>query len=936
MQINIRGLNNIHKFDYLLECIDICKARIDIIVISETWLKEDKTALFQIKGFSSVHVCRTEINGGGLSIFVRNELQFHTRLIQNISEFHHVHLEIGSTSRPLHLHAFYRPPSQSHRPFLKTLEDIISSCPTNGDCIVVGDINIPVNKTDVGMVKDYDSLITSYNFAVTNDTPTRPASGSILDHSLCSHNLQLRVHNDTICNDVSDHSFVITTINNSFKSNSTRLEKTIINHRAVLNEFSEYLANVSSDLTPSEKLASIIKEYQTIKQRNSRLVAINAKLKAPLCPWMTVDVWMLSKMKDNALKRCKRKPNDERLKSLLKHVSNKLVKSKRHAKRKYFENLLNTPNQKLLWSRLNEVLGRNKKRDDPIELQNNDQKVIGNTAVSSLFNEYFCSVGSELASKIVSDRNIEKFRSIKVNPASIFLRPATREEVTILIAKLNPKKARGPDDFPAELVKQLHMYFAELLRDVFNESLTTGIYPDFLKVARVTPIYKTGNKEKVENYRPIAVLSVFNKIMEQLLANRMSSFFEKHKIIYHMQYGFRSGSSTSNALCELVESLYTSIEKKKMIGAVFIDLKKAFDTLDHEILLSKLAAYGIRGLANDLLRSYLSDRKQFVIINGTSSCPKTISVGVPQGSNLGPLLFLIYINDLPHINIRGVVRLFADDTAIFYEGNSQAEIIATAEEDFRLLRNYFDTNMLSLNVSKTRFMLFRSTHKKIENRIGLTVDGEEVPCVESFKYLGLIMDSSLTWQCHLDQLSVTLSRMCGILRKIAEFLPIRALETLYYAFFHSHLQQLTIIWGSASNERLKRIQVLQNRSLKTVYSLPHMYSSSLLFTDSRISVLPVRGLYHHQLISYTHAVANRVDMHTNMHLSRIDHNHHTRRIGHLSIPRPRTNYGKRKFAYMGPFLYNRLPATLKNSTSMAKFKKDLKLHMKSNVIMYLC
>lgn len=187
--------------------------------------KKHKTALFEISGYNSVFVCRAESSGGGLAVFVRKEHRTQIRTVQNIPDFHHIHLEITNMSRLLNLHAFYRPPSQSHEPFLKKLEDIISSCPPSNDCIIVGDINIPVNKPDVPMVKHYQSLITSYNYAITNEHSTRSASGSILDHSLCSNSLLQRIHNDTVFHDVSDHNFVITTISCTFKSFRTKLEK---------------------------------------------------------------------------------------------------------------------------------------------------------------------------------------------------------------------------------------------------------------------------------------------------------------------------------------------------------------------------------------------------------------------------------------------------------------------------------------------------------------------------------------------------------------------------------------------------------------------------------------------------------------------------------------------------------------------------------------
>lgn len=233
-----------------------------------------------------------------------------------------------------------------------------------------------------------------------------------------------------------------------------------------------------------------------------------------------------------------------------------------------------------------------------------------------------------------------------------------------------------------------------------------------MKVARVVPVYKSGSKTDANNYRPISVLSVLSKIFEQLLADRVSSFLNDQKVIYDHQFGFRSGSSTWTAASELMDDIYRAIDTRNIAAILFLDLKKAFDTIDHGVLLKKLEYYGIRGVANTLFRSYLAGRTQYVSVNGVASSERAITVGVPQGSNLRPLLFLLYINDLARLQLHGKPRLFADDTSVTYIATESTRLLRLMEEDIQKLQSFFNENLLSLNLGKTNYMIFHSRQKK--------------------------------------------------------------------------------------------------------------------------------------------------------------------------------------------------------------------------------
>lgn len=282
-----------------------------------------------------------------------------------------------------------------------------------------------------------------------------------------------------------------------------------------------------------------------------------------------------------------------------------------------------------------------------------------------IFNKYFTRIGHELANKIPNSSRTDPCTNIVSIRNSIFLRPSTVNEVITIIDALDSKKSCGYDGISVKLLKSNPTQFAKILSDIFNLIVATGHYPDCLKIAKISPVFKAGDTAIPCNYRPIATLSVFTKVLEKLLVSRMVSFFENNNILYNLQYGFRRGCNTSTAIVELVDFVISNIEAKRLVGGLFLDIQKAFDTLDHHILLDKLERYGIRGIAKRIIESYLSNRKQYVAIGNSKSELKTTDIGVPQGSNIGPLLFLIYVNDLGSIPLIGVPRLFADDTAIF-------------------------------------------------------------------------------------------------------------------------------------------------------------------------------------------------------------------------------------------------------------------------------
>jgi hypothetical protein len=315
------------------------------------------------------------------------------------------------------------------------------------------------------------------------------------------------------------------------------------------------------------------------------------------------------------------------------------------------------------------------------------------------------NVGDDLAGQINSSKNIFKFNTCNPVNQTIFIKPTSSVEIFNLIVDLESKKGGGPYLLDSCVLKLHINIFSEILSTIFNKVFETGIYPNCLKLSKVIPVFKSGDKTKLTNYRPISTLSVIDKLLEKLLVLRVNSFLDTHNLLYNFQYGFRKYSGTDVALVETADMINGSIDDGLYVCALFLDLRKAFDTVDHGLLLDKLNYYGFRGKSHDIVKSYLSNRKQFVSVNGATSMCSLVKCGVPQGSVLGPMLFLLFINDMGNLPLKGKLRLFADDSALFYEVRDPLDGLQFMSHDLDILLDFFNENVLWYSVQFVNLFL---------------------------------------------------------------------------------------------------------------------------------------------------------------------------------------------------------------------------------------
>ena len=478
---------------------------------------------------------------------------------------------------------------------------------------------------------------------------------------------------------------------------------------------------------------------------------------------------------------------------------------------------------------------------------------------------------------------------------SFTLYECTEAEVKNLLLSLLVKKAYGPNSIPTEILHLLANDICKPLTKIFNLSFKNGTYPDLMKIAKAIAIHKKDSRLLVSNYRPISLLSNINRILEKLMFDRVYGFLEKFECIYNLQFGFRSKHSTNHALISITEDIRSALDGRKSCGGIFVDLQKAFDTVNHEILLQKLSHYGIRGMANNWFTSYLSNRSQFVSILGFNSETNYIKHGVPQGSVLGPLLFLIYINDLHRAIKFSKVYHFADDTNLLNTSSSPKQMQKQLNIDLKLLYKWLLANKISLNASKTESIIFHKPGHPPSFNFKIKMNGHRVRPSDSIKYLGVYLDSTLSGHHHCAILAKKLNRATGMLAKIRYYVPPQELNSIYHAIFSSHMTYGVQIWGQNINTHTDKIFKLQKKAMRIISFAGFCDHTAPLHKTHKI--LKLEDFVKLQNCTFVHDfINNQLPLNFNSYFTRLMDNHDLgtirSRMGCLFTPFfSSTNYG---------------------------------------------
>ena len=494
---------------------------------------------------------------------------------------------------------------------------------------------------------------------------------------------------------------------------------------------------------------------------------------------------------------------------------------------------------------------------------------------------------------------------------------------------LKSGKSPGYDSINNDLVKQIILEITEPLIHVLNLSMLNGTVPLDMKIAKVVPIFKKGDPQSFTNYRPISLLTSFSKILEKIIYVRTVKFLNKNKIFSNFQFGFREKHTTSHALLHFIDKISQAIDKKMHTIGIFLDYSKAFDTVDHNILLSKLSHYGVRGTALDCFKSYLADRKQFVSLNGIDSGLQNVTCGVPQGSLLGPLLFIVYLNDFHFSSDVLSFILFADDSSLYYSHRNPQTLLKTVNFELSKVTLWIQANKLSLNLQKTNYMLFSNTIKVLPGEVSF--NNVLIDRVTSTKFLGLHIDEQLSWKIHISHLCKTLARNTGVIYKLKSSFPQDILLIMYSTLILPYLNYGVLAWGNSLKTHLQRLFLIQKRVLRIICNVNFRSHTNQLFYIHRI--LKLQDIYHSQLGALMYGFDSGV---LPVALSNIFkknsqvHHYATRNASAFHLPKVRTKLALNTLANTGPRYWNSLDTNIKLSVRLSVFKRTLKVHLLDN------
>lgn len=887
---------NFETFLYDIDC------PLDIIMLTETWCQNDNDVL-SLEGYQNFYLNRTTKRGGGLSILVKDMTCELVSRFSVITEDYEV-LSISSDSSIFTV--VYRPPAGNPLAFFRYLEDYLTYVTDQKyHTFVGGDFNIDMS-SNYFLKTRFTMLLDGYGFSNFIGVPTRVTehSSTILDLFLTNYD-PLLLTACVVNSDISDHMPIYLAVKRSIHARDQKRTFRRVSYGAMIAFQEDIVKNnwdfVFSYTDPNEAYNAFFDRLLSLYTLRFPVVTkvISKKLRKP---WMSNDLLKLVRKKNRLYQKFV-KTRDVGILHEYKRLRNQVTGRIKHAKKNYYINLFGAGHvvkSDIAWGALNKLLGRNAKRLSPGEIVV-DGEVLTGFEMAQTFNGYLANLCSEADQLLPYNCDDFPYSS----DVSVFFRPVDEHEITAIFLTLNNTKSVDYFGMQIAPIKHALKGIVHCLVYIFNLCLSGGVFPEKMQVARVSVLHKGGNVHDMSNYRPISVLPVLSKALERVIHSRLTSFFDKHSFVIPSQFGFRKQRSTETALLTQKEIILKNFEDRKLTLGVFVDFSKAFDSIAHNILISKLRLYGVRGTSLSLITSYLQHRKQCVIIDDTSSSLTDITCGVPQGSILGPLLFIMYINDITSICAETQFVIYADDTSLFFTSADGNEIIQKANRVLHKLHMWSLNNKLKINVQKTNAILFQPKNKRVSLGSDIYLGTEKVKLVDTVKTLGVYFSTTLNWNNHIDRVRTKISSALGMIRRNKQYLPIQVLYMLYQAMIHSHINYCFLVWGTAAETAFNDILIIQKKFLRLFEGLSYQHTTAGLF--EKHSLVPINQMYNYKLaMTYVKATKQGDPIFLELaNLSPAVHAYCCRQQHTWSILKCRTKYGEQRLQHTLSTLLNK-------------------------------
>ena len=804
----------------------------------------------------------------------------------------------------------------------------------------ISDFNINcLDYTTNSKTKKFMNHMFSKGMLSVVNRPTRvtKTSSSCIDHIYINSYFDRDILSGIIKTDLTDHFPIFITDNNL---NTTNFSDKITKNIRIINEvniakFKKNLSetnwsHVTESQDPDDAYNIFLKHFLIIYDNFFPVRKIEIKRKNLMSPWITRGLVKSSKRKQKLYekflknKTFKNEQNYKKYKHLFERI--KLASRKQH-----FSSLLlkHQNNAKKTWDTIKEAIGKTKIKSNnfPRKITINKNETFDEDLIANTFNKYFVNVGPDLARNIPSS---EKHFTDYIHKTDKTLdeKSLTLQELETAFKTLKTDKASGFDEINPNVVKSAYNEITIPFFHICKISLEKSCFPEKMKIAKITPLFKSGETDSVSNYRPISILPVFSKILERIMYNRVYTHISENLLLYEKQFGFQQNCSTDYAILQLTKEIYESLEKKEFTLGVFVDLSKAFDTVDHDILIKKLSYFGIKNKHLKWFKSYISNRQQYISYNNNKhSNILKIKCGVPQGSILGPLLFLLYINDMQNASRIFQPIMFADDTNLFYSHKNIKHLFRIVNQELKNIHTWFNANKLSINLTKTKYSFFHSSYYNdlIPLRLPrLEINNNTIKRETVMKFLGVLLDENLNWKDHIHCIENKISKNIGILYKARLVLNEKSTKQLYFSFINSYLNYGNIAWGSTSKTNLKILFRRQKHASRIIYFKDKVTHARPLMKS--FNALNIYQLNIYQILLFMHKVKNNNIFSLFKRCFSETRNKYNTKATETTFSKPFfiTKRGQYIITFRGPQLWNALVPKMLHDIPFHTFKLKIK------------